>query len=618
MDRDVSLAARGLQPLVVVGRLGARADILSALEAERAAATRGAAFKALSARRVGGLIVLELEPRRDGRGSTALDESLEGARAVWFGNDAGRGEVVVVDPEKGEVALRFVQGELPPPDETIRLFPHDFLSPLIDLWRDPGAQQRAMRVLARTGEKPIKAPSSLPSGFAVLRDMQTEAVQVGLYSAGLIIGPPGTGKTFTVGALVANLLRRFPEARLLVTGPTNVAVDTALRAADDWLLRIGRDDIRPTMKRIGSRFDPKSYGDCEHLLAPGLYEASVEIAMLELEEPTKADIERYVAWKEKLEAARAKLSTDVTVLAKASRVVALTTSSLFHHYAAIREAGPWHFVVADEASQIMLPAALMAAGAGGYVTFSGDPHQLAPIVKSDAPEVQATLGTTAFEALPSTKQVFLNEQSRMTHAVCDVVSSVFYEGRLRVCGKALRDPDWKKVRAPWFLNGREVPRVMVDERGGAATWSQKYNGLIRFESAKIVEALVNELLGSYVSADEMLVLTPFRAQRALLKAMLKRDGTRGVRISTVHRSQGSESKIVIFDPVDGGGSFLNSETGRRLINVAASRAQAHLILTVGPKDMTNPYLRAIQRRASKLWDRPGAYATPLRVRLQHS
>lgn len=603
--------------VAVVPKLSA-ASVLSALQAERTAATRGVAFKAVSARRVGAVAVIELEPLRDGRGSTALDESLEGARAVWFGDDAGRGEVVVVDPEKGEIALRFVHGELPPADETIRLFPHDFLSPLIDLWKDPSAQSRAMRVLGRTGEKPIKAPTALPSGFGALREKQMEAVEVGLYPAGIIVGPPGTGKTFTVGALAANLLRRFPEARLLITGPTNMAVDTALRSADEWLARIGREDIRPSMKRIGSRFDPKTYADREHLLAPGLYEASVEIAMLELEEPAKSDIERYVAWKEKLEAARAKLKTDVTAVAAASRVVALTTASLFLHFGALRDAAPWHFVVADEASQIMLPAALMAAGAGSYVTFAGDPNQLAPIVNSGAPEVQAILTATAFEALPAAKQVFLNEQSRMTAAVCDVVSNVFYDGRLRVCRKAIRDSEWKKARAPWFIDGREVPRVMVDERGGTPTWSPKYNGLIRYDSAKIVEALVNELLGSYVGAEDILVLTPFRAQRALLKAMLKRDRARAVRISTVHRSQGSESKIVIFDPVDGGSGFLNSETGRRLINVAASRAQAHLILTTGPKDMANPYLRAIQRRASKLWDRAGAYASRLRVRLQLS
>jgi hypothetical protein len=63
-------------------------SILKALEAERTAAARGAAFKVLGARQVGKLMVLELEPQREGRNSSALDETWEGASAVWSGGIA--------------------------------------------------------------------------------------------------------------------------------------------------------------------------------------------------------------------------------------------------------------------------------------------------------------------------------------------------------------------------------------------------------------------------------------------------------------------------------------------------------------------------------------------------
>lgn len=204
----------------------------------------------------------------------------------------------------------------------------------------------------------------------------------------------------------------------------------------------------------------------------------------------------------------------------------------------------------------------------------------------------------------------------MSVGICDVVSTTFYDNGLRVCSKAARDKAWKADRSPWFLNGREVPRVMFDDRAGPSTWSPKYNGLIRFGSAQIIEALVAELLGSYVEAEELLVLTPFRAQRALIRTMLRRDAARQIRVSTVHRSQGSESKIVIFDPVDAGGSFLNSASGRRLINVAASRAQAHLIVVVNDDDLKNPWIKAMKSRARALWHRAGSYAEPLQVKLR--
>lgn len=70
--------------------------VLAALEAERTAATRAKSFKVHSARREGALVLVEVEPlKRAG----AIDESLEGARALW-GEDqsVGRGEVSYAEP----------------------------------------------------------------------------------------------------------------------------------------------------------------------------------------------------------------------------------------------------------------------------------------------------------------------------------------------------------------------------------------------------------------------------------------------------------------------------------------------------------------------------------------
>jgi superfamily I DNA and/or RNA helicase len=54
--------------------------------------------------------------------------------------------------------------------------------------------------------------------------------------------------------------------------------------------------------------------------------------------------------------------------------------------------------------------------------------------------------------------------------------------------------------------------------------------------------------------------------------------------TTVHRAQGGERKIVLFDPVDGASPFLRGVPGRRLINVASSRAMTHLLVAVTETD----------------------------------
>jgi superfamily I DNA and/or RNA helicase len=95
----------------------------------------------------------------------------------------------------------------------------------------------------------------------------------------------------------------------------------------------------------------------------------------------------------------------------------------------------------------------------------------------------------------------------------------------------------------------------------------------------------------------------------LIRQLLQRDYRRIV-VSTVHRAQGAERNIVIFDPVEGASQFLLGAEGARLINVAVSRAKAHIIIPYHEDDLANPYLARLQNLSAKLWQRAGNYAAP--------
>lgn len=83
----------------------------------------------------------------------------------------------------------------------------------------------------------------------------------------------------------------------------------------------------------------------------------------------------------------------------------------------------------------------------------------------------------------------------------------------------------------------------------------------------------------------------------MLRAMLSARRTKSVQVSTVHRAQGSERAIVIFDPVDGSSEFLCGEEGNRLINVAISRAKAQVVMFLSQTDRQNRTLRRIYELA---------------------
>lgn len=585
-----------------------RESIINALSDERALNLKGAPFEVLGAGWEDAYILLSVKPMKS-RHKLPLDDGLEGARVRWGAELEFGGVIKFVDADRDRIIVQPIESAFPEQGETIWVYQNDFLGPLIDMWQGPMANRAASR-LKQTKEElePLQPVEALSSMFSDLRERQVGAVQSTAYRCSIVIGPPGTGKSFTIGATVAHLLARFSKARILVVGPTNVAVDTAILAIDDWLKRIERMDLANGVKRIGAHFDPRKYVDRPHLLAKGIADHVNSYLLLEASEPPKARIGEYVKWKEQMAAARANLGADIDDTASSSRVVGVTVATAMRWHDSLNKR-KFPFVLCDEASQVLGPAALMIAAMGDRTIFAGDPQQLSPIARSDNNATRQVLVRTAFDVFKHVKTTRLNEQSRMTQAICSAVGSTFYGGDLIVCKKANRDEDWRKARSPFYVDGRQVPRVCFDQVSEPAQYSAKYGGFIRFESAKLVEKALDQLAGSYVDPKEIVVLTPFRAQVALLRMMLRRNHA-AVNVSTVHRAQGSERTLVIFDPVDASSNFFAGAEGDRLINVAISRAKAHVIIPIHPNDLQKPTVRKIKTLASKLWQTSESYAAP--------
>jgi len=198
----------------------------------------------------------------------------------------------------------------------------------------------------------------------------------------------------------------------------------------------------------------------------------------------------------------------------------------------------------------------------------------------------------------------LDEQSRMAGPIGELVSQLYYDGALRVAADALASPPWHAARQRPLGQIDAHTHVHVHPILGHGAWSAAERGPVRHESAEAVAQTVAAALAGGPphspagwQAHELIVLTPFRAQRALIRQRLRAHGVpEAVKVSTVHRAQGSEAPVVLFDPVDGAQPFLHTEAAQRLVNVALSRAQARVLLFLGPADTTSPLLAPIVQR----------------------
>ena len=166
------------------------------------------------------------------------------------------------------------------------------------------------------------------------------------------------------------------------------------------------------------------------------------------------------------------------------------------------------------------------------------------------------------------------------------MSQVFYEGNLKVAADALKDPQWHAERTLEPLSEFGTRSVCI--RPVSQEASREGSGWYRLDSMELICQTILRIVEQLPPEDVLVV------KRRLLKL-----GLSGVSVSTIHRAQGSERHTVLFDPVKGASKWLCSDDGRRLINVAISRAKARLIIPLSRGDRKNVYLYFIAEMAKE-------------------
>lgn len=583
------------------------AQLRAALAAELAVSQRPITFTVRKVRQDSGWLVVSVSPLLTARNRT-LDEGLEGS-AVWWPEPKGGGEVFLVrNEEEDELWLSDTYGRPPNVGTILQIYPPRFLDPLLRVWLDPLWVKRIQARLAACPDSTLPYPQVRHDRFPYLRARQQAAFALAQHTLGFLWGPPGTGKTTTLGALVASLLQQQPQARILMISSTNSAVDQALVAVDDKLAELGYDtrsagSLRMSCKRIGQNFEAGLYADRRHLLPQR--DKTIIQALIDhlVNRPSEQDTALFAQWRATEDLLRSKLREQNAELYSMPGLVAMTSTRAAFDFQFLTARAPFDYLLVDEASQVSLAYAFALLPLGRVALFAGDPAQLAPIVQDTSAGCLRWLGESIFalqeKLAPSSARIRLNEQSRMTAKICEVVGGEFYEGDLVVCPRVTADARWLAERKPaGVLQPFTIVPVACE-----GSFNAQWGGPIRPESAELILQVCKKLLHD-VPPKEIAILTPFRSQRALLKKMLRADDIRDVKVSTVHRAQGSERLIVLFDPVQAASTFLDSKLGRRLTNVALSRAKGAAYVFMSSGDLNNTIYAGMARRMGFVLNTP--------------
>jgi superfamily I DNA and/or RNA helicase len=343
----------------------------------------------------------------------------------------------------------------------------------------------------------------------------------------LIWGPPGTGKTYTLAEIIYRAFRRHES--VLVLSTSNVAIDQVLLYLDQIL----SSQHKGSILRLGAT-DNKT---CFQYIKPN---SALEIS------------EQIV------------FST-------------LATASLKHEKLLTKK---FDLVIVDEASMVSFPYAIFASLiATRNIVFAGDFQQLPPISLCE----NTSLSINIFDYLRIPKLLeekshqishlaLLDTQYRMSPQISNLVSSLFYKNQLK-CG--VNNSHLNKIKQLEFI---DIDRT--------SNYCNSYYS-VEYESYynPITVALLEQIKSLYNEEKEILFITPYRAQQHLLSYYMIDQEKKNYRALTVHKAQGSEADLVIFDLTTHTktnkseyAKILTSNATKNLINVAISRAKSKLIM----------------------------------------
>lgn len=252
---------------------------------------------------------------------------------------------------------------------------------------------------------------------------------------------------------------------------------------------------------------------------------------------------------------------------------------------------PFDVLVVDEASMAPMPYLYWALSrCRRAAVIVGDFLQLPPICIAEEGMAQRWLGRSIYQHLQldtvskakqDNRVCLLDTQYRMNPVISAIPNQMFYQGLLS---------DDSSTRSQVVSEGLSRSPLTIIDMTSASPWCSRLRSGGRFNvySALLAATTAKKILESAGSNGYQVgIISPYAAQARLIGKILKDMGLeRQVRVATVHRFQGGEAQIIIFDTVEGPGVKVapmlddtkDDSDAPLLLNVAMTRAKCKIFL----------------------------------------
>ncbi len=442
-----------------------------------------------------------------------------------------------------------------------------------------------------------------------LNDAQKAAIQHILAARDIAIvhGPPGTGKTTTIVHAIKLLCES--EKNVLVTAPSNAAVDLLAERLSNKGLRVVRigniSRVDESLLNLTLDHQLAAHPDSKHIKKVKIQAAEARKKARKYKRNFKGQQreerrDNYRESRELQEWAKQLEDKLLTEILHGAQVIACTLVNTVHP---VLKEMKFRTVVIDEAAQALQPATWIPISRASKVVLAGDPFQLPPTVKSREAKQKGLAITLLEKCVEQFSEVsFLNVQYRMNDKIMSFSNAQFYGDQLVAADEV----------ANWVLPKGDVqPVIFIDTAGAGFEEEVNEETLSKFNSGEYFILrehflnFVNTLAENDLEIPSIGVITPYRAQIDHIKDELLTDEKieayqEFITINTIDGFQGQERDVIYISLVRSNG---NNEIGflsdYRRMNVAMTRARKQLVIigdsaTVGNDEFYGEFIKYVE------------------------
>lgn len=415
-------------------------------------------------------------------------------------------------------------------------------------------------------------------------------------------GPPGTGKTYTLARVA--LQKYWKGKRILLLSQSNQAVDVLMKeitktakSKDRFkigdILRYGGNaselDLHDDKITTSALLDEKDKGLA--VQKQELLDEKIKLKRDLARSFSNRDSQALLKMEEQIAGILEKIRKKELQFVKKAMVVGTTLAKAATD-AAIYE-DEYDLVLLDEASMAYVPQTAFAASLGKRIIICGDFKQLPPIAASRSEAVNKWLKEDVFHASGVADSVasgslhqhllLLNEQRRMHPSISSFTNKHIYHSLVTDHPTVSSSRKAITAKAPFPMEAN----ILLDTSNFG-----HYGGFEKGTKSRI--NLIHLLLSLQLIVEawksgirSIGYVTPYRAQSELMHAIAsdlfpKQLADNSILIATVHRFQGSEKDLIIFDSTEGypherPGMLMVSKDSDRLLNVAITRSKGKFI-----------------------------------------